>query len=127
MATTASKQFEASVLEAFKAEEFIRIQAGSQPHAPLSVWAVVVNEQVYARSFSRSAHSWYDTLRAEPVATVSVGNHTFQARALPENDPQINQQINEAYAAKYAKEPDYIPMMVADKAVAATVRVAPMA
>ncbi|WP_158750306.1 DUF2255 family protein [Acidobacterium sp. S8] len=90
---------------------------------PTWVWSVIVEDQLFVRPYNGSSSRWYKaamTRRAGRITAAGLTKETnFEAVAGPLND-----QIDDAYRAKYKGSP-YLQSMISSRARAATVRITP--
>ncbi len=93
-----------------------------RPFVP--VWIVAVDGALYVRSY-RGADGSYRQAAARPVGAIRVGAHltdvTFATAA-----EDVRDAVDKQYRSKYARYSNsYLQPMLADTAVAATVRLDP--
>ena len=81
----------------------IAIRAGSKPHRFIRIWAVVVEDRVFVRSWSLEARSWYRTLLVEPHGVVQAGRKTVPFRAARARGESLKAAVDRAYLRKYAR------------------------
>jgi hypothetical protein len=60
-------RFSDNILAAIRKGMIIGLQAGSQPHRFIALWAVVVEGRVFVRSWSLKPRSWHKTFLHSPV------------------------------------------------------------
>jgi len=70
-------------------------------HRFIAVWAVVVEERVFARSWGRSGDGWRAQIRDGGAVTLEIGGSQVRARARVVTDEHTNAQVDEAYRTKY--------------------------
>jgi hypothetical protein len=63
---------DSSLATAIRVARRIAIRTGSAPHRFTSLWAVVVGERVFVRSWSVKPRSWYRTLLVEPHGVLQL-------------------------------------------------------
>jgi hypothetical protein len=80
---------------------FVRIRAGNAPHRFIGIWAVVVDERVFVRSWSIKRRSWYRTFLEEPLGVLQVGDHEIPVRASQAKGERIRDAVDRAYLEKY--------------------------
>jgi hypothetical protein len=78
----------------------VRIRAGSAPHRFIGIWAVVVDDRVFVRSWSIKRRSWYRTFLKEPHGVVQVGG----VRLLAAVDRAYLEKYNTKGWIKYARD-----------------------
>jgi hypothetical protein len=80
---------------------FVRIRAGSAPHRFIGIWAVVVDDRVFVRSWSIKRRSWYRTFLKEPHGVVQVGGREIPVRARQAKGVRLLAAVDRAYLEKY--------------------------
>jgi hypothetical protein len=89
------------------------------PSRRLPVWAVVVDDEAYVRSYRGERGAWYR--RALRDGRVEIEG--IEARVQPEHDPQLNERVSDAFRAKYGeRSPGPTAAMVTPEVVATTLR-----
>ncbi len=81
------------------------IKGGTQRDNFLQIWMVEVNSRVFARSWSKSARSWFTSFIQEGRGQIQFGENVIDVRGVKVDpgDP-IQSEINEAYLSKYTQE-----------------------
>jgi hypothetical protein len=89
------------------------------PTKRLPIWAVVVDDEVYVRSYRGESGAWYRrALREGRMKLEGV-----EVRVEPERDPELNERISDAFRAKYgARSPGSTEAMLAPEVVATQLR-----
>ena len=91
------------------------------PTKRLPIWAVVVDDEAYVRSFRGERGAWYR--RALREGRIEIEG--IEARVEPERDADVNQRISDAFRAKYGtRSPSSTDAMVTPEVVATTLRLA---
>jgi hypothetical protein len=91
------------------------------PTEPLPIWAVVVDDQAYVRSFHGERGAWYR--RALREGRIEIEG--IEARVEPERDPDVNARISDAFRAKYGtRSPSSTAAMITPEVAATTLRLA---
>ena len=98
---------------------------GKTPGTPTWIWCVQVDGDLYVRGYNGKASRWYQAAVKQRAGRIQAAGETFDVAFEPVTD-QINDAIDAAYQAKYAKS-TYLKPMVSERARAATVRVTPRA
>lgn len=96
-----SKNFNREILAAIHDAKLIQIRAGTEPHRFIGIWAVVVRERVFVRSWSIKPRSWYRTFLEEPVGAIQIADQEIAVRALRTRDEKLKDEIDQAYLEKY--------------------------
>jgi hypothetical protein len=89
------------------------------PGKRVPIWAVVVDDEAYVRSYRGERGAWYRRALREgrlEIAGVDV-------RVQPERDPELNERISDAFRVKYGKRsPGSTDAMVTPEVTATTLR-----
>lgn len=65
------------------------------------IWVAVGDDNVYVRSVRGESGHWYQRAVADPEVALRVGDHRFEFRAIPANDPDSIERASEALRRKY--------------------------
>jgi hypothetical protein len=94
---------------------------GSIAHRP--IWIVVVDGDAYVRSYRGPQGAWYRRALADGEASIGLDDRTIEVGVEPVSDEGVNQQVSEAYRAKYgARSPDATESMVTPEVIGTTLR-----
>lgn len=89
-------------IQYINSHNLIEIKAGNERETFLEIWMVIVGDRIFARSWGFAERSWYNTFLKDNSGQIKCGNEIFDIKAQIPNDlNEIEQQINEAYLAKY--------------------------
>lgn len=99
--TTGKKRFPAGVVAAIRDGPVLGIRAGTQPHRIIGIWAVVVEDRVFVRSWSLKPRSWWRTFLEEPRGIVQAAGRTIPVRAVQTRSERLKEAIDRAYLEKY--------------------------
>jgi hypothetical protein len=98
----ASKRgFSKEILAAIRDGKILGIRAGTKPHRIIGIWAVVVENRVFVRSWSLKERSWYRTFLEEPVGVIEVDNRRTPVRAVFTRSERLKAAVDKAYAEKF--------------------------
>jgi hypothetical protein len=97
----ARRHFPDDILTAIRDGKYIRIKAGSQPHRFIGIWAVVVENRVFVRSWSIKPQSWYRTFLEEPRGAIQIDGHEIPVRATRTRSERLKAAVDRAYIEKY--------------------------
>jgi hypothetical protein len=97
----AKKRFSADILAAIHKEKILGIRAGSQPHRTIGIWAVVVEERVFVRSWSLKSRSWYRTFLEDPSGSIFIADREIPVRAVHTRSERLKDAVSQAYKQKY--------------------------
>jgi hypothetical protein len=96
-----SKKFNRGILAAIRDGKLIHIRAGTEPHRFIGIWAVVVRDRVFVRSWSIKLRSWYRTFLKEPTGAIQIADQEIAVRALRTKGEKLKDEIDQAYLDKY--------------------------
>jgi len=110
------------LVDVIQAARRIAIRAGSAPHRFTSMWAVVVDERVFVRSWSLKPRSWYRTLLIEPTGVLQVKQRVVRFRTVHTRSERVKAAVDRAYVLKYDHPGDipYVKDMTGPKSRATT-------
>jgi hypothetical protein len=90
---------------------------------PTWIWSVVVGDGLYVRAYNGRSSRWYKAAMRQKAGRIIAAGMTKEVAFEPV-EGAINDRIDDAYRAKYAKSP-YLKPMIGAGARAATVKVIP--
>jgi hypothetical protein len=90
---------------------------------PTWIWSVAVGDALYVRAYNGQNSRWYQAALRQRAGRITAAGITKQVTFEPVDGP-INDQIDDAYRAKYKNSP-YLPPMIGARARSATVKVVP--
>ena len=93
--------FSKKVVEAIREGRILGIRAGRKPHRFIGIWAVVVEDRVFVRSWSLNPRSWYRTFLEDPHGTINVDGREIPVRAVPTKSERLKDAVDRAYLEKY--------------------------
>jgi hypothetical protein len=96
---------------------------GKTHGTPTWIWSVVVNDALYVRAYNGRKSRWYQAALRQKAGRITAAGLTKEVSFEPVEGP-INDQIDDAYRAKYKGSP-YLGPMIGARARAATVIVTP--
>jgi hypothetical protein len=94
-------RFPAKVVAEIRDGMILGIRAGTKPHRVIGIWAVVVENRVFVRSWSLKPRSWWRTFLGEPRGIVEVSGRTFKVRAVQTRSERLKDAVDRAYLEKY--------------------------
>ena len=97
----AKRGFPKDVVAAIRHGKILGIRAGTEPHRIIGIWAVVVENRVFVRSWSQNARGWYRTFLEEPAGVIEVGGREIPVRAVFTRSERLKTAVDRAYAEKY--------------------------
>jgi hypothetical protein len=92
---------------------------------PTWIWSVVVDDELYVRAYNGTSSRWYQAALKQKAGRITAAGMSNEVSFEPVRDSAMNDRIDDAYRAKYAGSP-YLAPMIALRARAATVRIAPL-
>lgn len=80
----------------------VEIKGGTTRETFLPIWMVTVDGRVFARSWNKSAKSWFTEFLSTGTGEIKTGNRVLQVsgKKVSADDP-INPKISDAYLHKY--------------------------
>ena len=76
------------------------VRAGTE-HRYTGVWVVVVEDRIFARSWSDKPTGWFRAFKKEPSGTIQLGEHEIPVRAKPVRSARLRDAVTVALAEKY--------------------------
>lgn len=95
-----AKSFSKAVVEAFQDAKIMGVRAGSE-HRYTGVWVVVVDERVFARSWSDKPTGWFRAFKKEPKGSVQVGEREVRVQGKTVRSTKMRDAVTAAFAEKY--------------------------
>lgn len=93
--------------------------------APVTIWAVVVGNDLYARSVRGDAGGWYRHIQENPDAQIESGGVTRAVTAVAAGQA-LDQEIDAAYLAKFGPS-NAVDSITSPAAKATTLQLVPRA
>lgn len=94
-------RFPDDILTTIRDSHIIGLRAGTQPHRFIGLWAVVVENRVFVRSWSHKPTSWHRVLLAEPRGTLQVAGREIAVRTVQTRSERLKDAVSQAYVDKY--------------------------
>ena len=92
---------------------------------PVIIWVVRVGDALYVRSTYGRTSAWFRGALVCHEGRIWVGGMENDVTFVEQADPDINDQIDVAYLAKYGLYPQYVAPMVTAEVRAATIKLEP--
>jgi len=92
--------FAADVVEEFRKAKIMGVRAGAE-HRYTGVWVVVVDDRVFARSWTDKSTGWFQAFRKQARGTVQVGELELSVRGRVVRSGRIRDAVTAAYGEKY--------------------------
>ncbi len=96
-----ARRFTRKTIAAIRDGKILGIRAGTEPHRFIGIWAVVVEDRVFVRSWSLKPRSWYRTFLVEPRGTITVDGREIEVRAVQTRSERVKDAVSRAYLDKY--------------------------
>jgi hypothetical protein len=97
----AKQRFSDDVLAAIRRSHVIGLRAGTQQHRFIGIWAVVVENRVFVRSWSLKPNSWHRVFLEEPHGAIQVEGREIAVRAVRTRSDRLKDAVDRAYLEKY--------------------------
>jgi hypothetical protein len=97
------------------------VPAPGRPDARTPIWIVVVDDNLYVRSWKGEAGIWYRRAHRHGAGSIVAGGEQHQIRFVAIDDPGLNARIDVAYRRKYGNS-SYTQAMTRPRATASTMR-----
>ena len=101
MPSVTGKRFPQKTIDAIRDGRILGIRAGTKPHRIIGIWAVVVENRVFVRSWSMKERSWWRTFHEEPVGVIEVDGKLIKVRAVFTRSERLKDLVDQAYAEKF--------------------------
>jgi hypothetical protein len=92
---------------------------------PVTIWVIRLGDDLYVRSARGRGGDWFRAAQMRHEGHIRAGGVDKDVAFVEESDPEVNDQIDEAYLAKYSRYPQYVAPMVKPKVRAATIKLVP--
>jgi hypothetical protein len=93
--------FPKEVVSAIHDAKIIGIRAGTKPHRIIGIWAVVVENRVFVRSWGLKKRGWYSAFLEEPVGVIEVDGREIPVRPVFTRSERLKKLVDRAYAEKF--------------------------
>jgi len=92
--------FKADIVEALRKAKILGVRAGAE-HRYTGVWVVVVDNRVFARSWSDKPTGWFRAFKKEPAGTLQVGAREIAVQGKVVRGARVLAAVTAAFAEKY--------------------------
>jgi len=92
--------FKADIVEALRKAKILGVRAGAE-HRYTGVWVVVVDDRVFARSWSDKPTGWFRAFKKEPAGTLQVGAREIAVQGKVVRGARVLDAVTAAFAEKY--------------------------
>ena len=93
-------RFDSKVVDAFRKAKIMGVRAGTE-HKYTGVWVVVVEDRVFARSWSDKPTGWFQAFRKQRSGMVQVGDLEVSVRGKSVRSARIRDAVTAAFGEKY--------------------------
>ena len=93
-------RFDSEIVEAFRKAKIMGVRAGTE-HKYTGVWVVVVDERVFARSWSDKLSGWFQAFRKQRSGMVQIGDLEVSVRGKAVRSARIRDAVTAAFGEKY--------------------------
>ena len=91
-----------AIVAAADATKIMGIRAGARSeHRFVGVWPIVVDDRLFARSWTSTKDGWYRTFLDDPLGTLQIGEREVRVRAKRVTGERLLDRIEDGYAEKY--------------------------
>src|SRR5437016_11702887 len=91
------RRFPKAIVAAIRDGKILGLRAGTKPHRIIGIWAVVVENRVFVRSWSLKPRGWYRAFREEPRGVIVVGGSKIPVRAVFTRSERLKKAVDRAY------------------------------
>jgi len=88
------------IVEAARKAKIMGVRAGTE-HRYTGVWVVVVDDRIFARSWSDKPTGWFRAFKKEPTGSIQLGDREIPVRAKPVRSTRLRDAVTVAFAEKY--------------------------
>ncbi len=92
---------------------------------PTTIWVVRVGDDLYVRSWRGRASAWFRGTQVRHEGHIQAGGIEKDVSFVEETAPDLNDQIDAAYRAKYQRYAQYVPPMLTPEARSTTIKLVP--
>ena len=93
--------FDANTLRELRDVHEVTIRTEKHPKIAVVIWVVVVDDEVFVRSWLGYKGRWYRDVAAGGPATLEFGAHRLAVQAIPEHDPDAVAKASREFLKKY--------------------------
>jgi hypothetical protein len=126
-----AQRFSDEILALIGQAEEVHIEprsADGQHVGPVTIWVVVVDGDVYVRSYRGPNGRWYQALLRHPAGVLHVNGRDVPFRAVRVEDQAEIARVSETYRRKYERKwPRETAEMLRDEVLPTTLRLEPEA
>ena len=102
------------------------LRADGTLRKPVIIWVVRVGDDLYVRSVNGRSSAWFRGVQTRHEGHIQAGGVEKDVTFVEETDPDINDQIDAAYRAKYRRyAASIISHITSSEARSATIKLVP--
>ena len=101
------------------------LKADGTLRQPVIIWAVRVGDALYVRSVNGRSSAWFRGIQIRHEGRIWAGGVEKDVVFVEEENPDINDQIDAAYHAKYGRYPQWVAPMVTAEVRSTTIKLTP--
>ncbi len=106
--------------------ELASLRADGSLRKPVTIWVVRVGDDLYVRAYKGRTSPWFRWTQERHAGHIQSGGVDNDVEFVDENNPSINEQIDQAYLSKYRDfDAEYVDPMVTPEARSATLKLVP--
>jgi hypothetical protein len=91
----------------------------------VTIWVVCHGDDLYVRSWRGRSGAWFRAAQARHEGHIRAGGIEKDVTFVEETDPDINDQIDATYRAKYRRYASYVAPMISPEARTTTIKLVP--
>jgi hypothetical protein len=95
-----NSKFSKTIVEAARSAKIMGVRAGTE-HKYTGVWVVVVEDRIFARSWSDKPTGWFRAFKKQPAGTIQIGEREISVRGKPVRSARILDAVTTAFGEKY--------------------------
>jgi hypothetical protein len=95
-----NSKFSKPIVEAARSAKILGVRAGTE-HKYTGVWVVVVEDRIFARSWSDKPTGWFRAFRKQPAGTIQIGEREIPVRGKLVRSARILDAVTTAFGEKY--------------------------
>ena len=92
--------------------------------SPVTIWVVRVADDLYVRSWRGRNADWFRAAQMHHAGRIWVGGIEKDVSFVAQPDADLNNQIDQAYRAKYSQSP-YVDSMIDSDSRTTTIKLSP--
>jgi len=102
---TLKMEFPDNFYSYLKNNTLIEIKGGIDRESFLKIWMVIVDQRVFARSWNKSANSWFTEFIKTGCGYIKYGNEIIPVKGIKlHKSDETNNLIDKAYLKKYTQK-----------------------